>query len=214
MSIVLFEDELVSRLDPVAIGKPAFAISCGVSRLVDLLAGCGRPLHARVRDHLTAIVASDYPEFQAGAIDVRSPSLWVNARLVPSVQNQELLFEILKRGRPGIVRSNASIAVALVPAGTEVDEDFRGRPPLDSFSALGLPALEAELPLFEYAHDVIRHHLQTLGANLERRIARGNYRQHADGVFLADGATLGDYVVTDTRRGPIVLEPGATDRAL
>ena len=38
MSIVLFEDPLVAQLDPTALGRPAFAITCGSYRLIDLVA--------------------------------------------------------------------------------------------------------------------------------------------------------------------------------
>jgi glucose-1-phosphate thymidylyltransferase len=197
MSVVLFEDELVARLDPVAIGKPAFAISCGSLRLVDVASQLGRPLFARVRPHLANTVVADFPSFQSGAVDARGPALWINARMVPSARVLSQLRSLLTARRPGIVRSGKAVACALVPPGKSLED------------AGELPSLEAELPLFEYAHDILRHHLTTLGANLEQRIAGGAYEQLADGVFAMPGATLGQYVVTDTRRGPIVLEAGA-----
>ena len=45
MSIVLFEDEHVGQLDPVALGKPAFTISCGSHRLLDIAEQLNHPLH-------------------------------------------------------------------------------------------------------------------------------------------------------------------------
>ena len=51
----------------------------------------------------------------------------------------------------------------------------------------------------------MREHLATIGDHLSDRIARGTYHEMADGVFPAPGAKLGQYVVTDTQRGPIVL---------
>ncbi len=210
MSIVLFEDHLESRLDPIAVGKPAFAIHCGASRLVDLVAELDRPLYARVREHLRAIVAADYPAFRAGAVDVGQPSLWINARLVPSVCVLEQLRRLLKTNQPGIVLSGQSVVACLVPAGRSVGEDAGGLPSLDEFAALGLPPLDADLPLFEYAHDIIRYHQSTLAANLEQRLAAGPYRQLSDGLFVAEDVTLGEPLVTDTRQGPIVLEAGAS----
>lgn len=62
---------------------------------------------------------------------------------------------------------------------------------------LGLPAAEIELPLFEYAHDLVRYHLSILASNLEDRLARGSYREIADGVFAAEGAGLGEHCVVD-----------------
>ena len=56
MRMVLFEDEHIGRLDPVALGKPAFAIHCGGYRLIELAALGGLSLTAAVRPHLRAIV--------------------------------------------------------------------------------------------------------------------------------------------------------------
>ena len=50
---------------------------------------------------------------------------------------------------------------------------------------MNLPAFSGELPLLEYPHDIIRHHLLTLRENLEHR-ARDGYRQLSDGLFVAD----------------------------
>ncbi len=210
MAIVLFEDDRVRQLDPVAVGKPAFAISCGGYRLFDIVAALGLPAGVRVRPHLTDIVAADFPQFAAGASDSSGPTLWINARLAPSVKSLEQLAAILQAGQPAIVRTENSVVAALVPAGTSLDIAAGALPGDADFDALGLPPLSVELPLFEYPHDIIRHHLATFSANLEHRLARGGYQQLADGVFVAAGATLGQYCVTDTSKGPILLDEGAT----
>jgi len=103
------------------------------------------------------------------------------------------------------------VAAALLPANTELPA---AEAPHQEFQAaidrLALPAVAANLPLFDYPHDVVRHHLLSLGGNLALRLAKGAYREVAEGVFLADGAALGQYVTTDTRKGPIVLDERAT----
>jgi glucose-1-phosphate thymidylyltransferase len=48
-----------------------------------------------------------------------------------------------------------------------------------------------------------------MGQTLEHRIAQGGCREIADGVFVAEGARLGEHLVTDTKAGPIVVEAGA-----
>jgi glucose-1-phosphate thymidylyltransferase len=80
------------------------------------------------------------------------------------------------------------------------------------FSAAGLdvvPAVTEPLPSIRYCHDVIRFHRQYLAENLNWAIASGRYAEIADGVYAADGASMGPYVATDTRGGPIVLDEGA-----
>lgn len=210
MAIVLFEDEQIAKLDPVAVGKPAFAISCGGNRLFDIVGQLDGPVHARVRPHLAAIVAADFPRFHSGPLESSGPVLWINARLVPSAAVLGQLRELLAAERPGIVKSAAGVSAALVPGGAGPNPALDRAPSGEEFAALGLAELSAELPLFEYPHDIIRHHLTTLAANLEHRLACGGYTQLADGVFAAPGAVLGKYCVTETARGPIVLEEHAT----
>ena len=210
MSVVLFEDDAVALLDPVAIGKPAFAINCGGYRLVDIAAQLQLPLQARVRGHLATVVAADFPMLEDGPLEPQSPTLWVNARMVPAVQTLGELQRLVRNGKPGVVRAGKAVVAALVPPETSFGHGGGNVPAPEEFAAMGLPPLEAKLPLFEFAHDIIRHHLTTLAGNLDHRIAGGRYRQLDDGVFAGPDATLGKYVVTDTRRGPIVLEAGST----
>ncbi|MEX2114621.1 MAG: putative sugar nucleotidyl transferase [Pirellulales bacterium] len=210
MPIVLFEDQHVVQLDPVAIGKPAFAIGCGGYRLIDLVATLGEPIQVRVRTHLREIVAADYPTLSSGPIANDRPALWLNARLVPAVAVIERVRELLTLGKPGLVTVGPSVAAALVPPGTSLGNDPERWPDAAEFAELNLPALAAELPLFEYPHDIIRHHMITLSANLQHRIAHGSFVEHADGVFVAADAKLADYIVFDTKNGPIVIESGAS----
>ena len=139
MSIVLFEDDLVCRLDPVALGKPAFTVSCGAVRLVDLVAGWNGPLHAQVRTHLQAIVAADYPGLQQSLPESSGTVLWVNARVVPSRAAGELLRAWWKSGEAGVIRTGQAVAAALVPAGKQAAD-------WSSLAGLELPAREGELP--------------------------------------------------------------------
>ncbi len=74
--------------------------------------------------------------------------------------------------------------------------------------ALKLPSLAAELPLLEYPHDVLRHHLQCCRENLEHRLKTG-YREVREGLFAAENVTLGEQLVTDTKQGPIVIDHDA-----
>lgn len=216
MSVVVFEDEQTEQLYPITTGRPAYAITCAGYRLVDWLVRLEMPLRGIVREHLGALQAADFPELTAQADDnaATAPCLLVNARLVPSRSNFEALRLLLRDGTPGVVRDLSGVAAALLPAtapapspGLRVDEIT------DYFAYAGVTALEpldVSLPLLEYPHDVIRYNLTVFGENLEHRLTTGAYSEIADGVFAADGATLGQYVVTDTRRGPIVLDENAT----
>ncbi len=208
MSILVVEDSSVDRLAPITLARPAFAISCGAARLIDQLAGLGQSLHAVVRPHLRAIVAADYPE-----LSVESPSdhriLIVNARLVPSVAARTELSRILQQGRAGVVRSNDTVAAALITHAEHLPAELTPESITNFLETSRLPELKAEFDLLQYSHDVIRYHLTTIVDNLQQRIAEGDYREVADGVFAAEGVVLGDLVATDTSAGPMLLERGA-----
>ena len=230
--IVLFEDEQVVDLYPVSVGKPAYTINCGSYRLLDLAADVaeafGERVHALVRPHLR-----DFRQAESvpGTVTRASPSLFINARLVPSVPARQTLKKVISAGRPGVVaasdefrppRDNSAarsanpneleVAAALVPPDAVLPpEDANAKELAAWWARLRLPRLDApRLPLFDYPHDIVRHHLLTLAANLEYRLSSGHYKEIADGVFAAAGAKLGQHVVTSATAGPIVLDEQAT----
>lgn len=211
MPVVLFEDSHVTQLEPVTLGKPAFAIHCGGYSLVELAVGLGQPLTASVRPHLREMTRLDFPDVRQGLSPANEATLLVNARLVPSVDTIKKLGKLLAAARPGIVQQGEVVAAAMVGAKEAARLSDPGPANLaEQCLALRLEPLDVELPLFEYPHDIIRYHQAIFGDNLQHRLAAGLYREMAEGLFLAQGATCGQYVVTDTRRGPILLEAGAT----
>jgi UDP-N-acetylglucosamine diphosphorylase / glucose-1-phosphate thymidylyltransferase / UDP-N-acetylgalactosamine diphosphorylase / glucosamine-1-phosphate N-acetyltransferase / galactosamine-1-phosphate N-acetyltransferase len=209
MHIHLFEDEFVPRLYPVTIGRPAFAVTCGTYRLYDLVRQLALPVRCLVRPHLRDVVDLDFPSSAAAGSAANGAKLAVNARLVPSIDALNHLGMLAARGEPAIVRSGEAVAAAVLPA----DSFDPGAEPvllLDALSRLAAPQLPIELPLVDYPHDILRHHLAIFSSTLEHLLRGGQYRQQDDGVFLAPGAKLGPYVVSDASAGPIVLEAGAS----
>lgn len=226
MKIVLFEDSRVAELYPVTIGKPAYAISCGSYRLLDLAQELGGEIHAHVRPHLAAFRQVEPPAASPEG-KVSAATAYVNARLVPAASIAKTVHSLLAAGQSGYVAASddhrpeadrnramtwADLAFAILPPGAaapafEADtvqfDAWRKACRLNEFA-------EPKLPLFDYPHDIIRHHLRILTQNLERRLATDGHREAADGVFLAEGARLGEYVVADTRKGPIVIEARAS----
>jgi glucose-1-phosphate thymidylyltransferase len=211
MTVILFEDSRVTQLYPVTVSRPAFTISCASFRLFDLASGWGHGVRALVRPHLRAVQQADFP--QSGVQHGRNGETvaLVNARLVPSAAAARNVQDALRAGRPGMVSGAQGVALAILPPGSTPPNDDANAEQLEGFlTGLKLPPLALDLPLFVYPHDIIRHHLELLGPNLAHRLATGSYREIADGVFAAAEAQLGQYVVADTRHGPIVLEERAT----
>jgi glucose-1-phosphate thymidylyltransferase len=211
MTILLFEDSLVTALYPATVARPAFLISCGSRRLMDQMTRLGPPVRAAARPHLREILRADFPHLLASPPDPETATLLVNARLVPSVATREELARLIREDRPGVVRDGDSVAAALVPAGApDLPRNLHAESWNTFIEGLQLEPLDARLPLIQYPHDIVRHHLAILSENLEERIARGGYQEIADGVFAAPDAKLGNYIVSDTSRGPILLETGAS----
>jgi UDP-N-acetylglucosamine diphosphorylase/glucosamine-1-phosphate N-acetyltransferase len=212
MNILVFEDELVGRLNPISLARPAYAISCGAYRLIDWLRELELPLFGVVREYLQEIQRVDFPDINSNVLD--GQTLLVNARLIPSVHAFQELRNWLKQARPGWVMHGQEVAALCLP--TVVLPPLLDIGPagiaayLESVKLEGLPTLDYRLPLFEYPHDVIRANLEILTPNLEYRIARGHYTEIMPGVFAEQGATVGQHVVTETRSGPIVLDENAS----
>lgn len=208
--ILLFEDAWVSRLAPLSHARAAFELSCGGYRLVDLAGRLGRFVRAAARPHLRAYLAHHRPELVEPPPAGEGMVLMVNARLAPRAGAIEQLGRWARQRELALVRCGQNVAAVLLPPGRLPPETVAHGRELDAWiEGLRLPSVEMDLPMLEYPHDLIRHHPAALAENLEDRLRRGAYREVADGVFVADGARLGQNVVTDTSRGPILLEDGA-----
>jgi len=217
MNVVLFEDEQVSQLFPITVGRAAAMVSCGSYTLFELFREFGARPHLAVRSHLREMLRADgvLDDPASGAKTLRAqpgePLVLVNARLVPSVTVVERVLKLVRAGRPGVVAENGSTALAILPPEAPAfPTDARPAEVIGYLSLQPLAPLEAELPLIHYPHDVLRHHLTSLPENLAFRLKRGEYREIADGVFAAEGAKVNQFVVSETGPGMILLEAGAS----
>lgn len=217
MTVVLFEDDLVTQLFPISVGRAAANISCGGFTLIELFRALGIRPHLTVRPHLRELLHADGVIAATTASDAQlrgkpgEPLVLVNARMVPGVAAVERVIGLIHDGKPGIVRSGDSFALAILPPDAPpLSADARPAEVVDFLGRLQAEPLEAELPLFQFPHDVVRYNLTTLVGNLEFRLKQGAYREVADGVFAADDAKLGQYCVSETNNGPVLLDRGAS----
>ncbi len=210
MQVVLFEDDRVSQLDPVAAAEPAFAVTCGSYKLVYLERSLG-PALSVLRKHLRPVEAATYPDRVPAGKPLTGSVLFVNARMVPSVTVKARLKALADAGREGIVTSGESVAAAIVSRGPiqlAADQDPTSLVAL--IKSFNLPPLAADLPLLEYPHDLLRHHMACCRENLEHRIQQGGYKEVRDGLFVADNVTLGEHLVIDSKNGPVVIDQDVT----
>lgn len=217
MPIVLFEDRSVEHLNPVSLGRPAAAITCGGYRLVDLLSELGpvsESVQYVVRPHLHDLVAADFPQLRcidpSLAPTANRPVVWLNARTAPLLGNIAALKKLLARGQAGFVQAGDAVAAALLPADARrPSAQLIPATVATYFNELSLPRLddaELQLTLFEFPHDIVRYHQAGFAECLAHRLKTGNYRQMQDGLFVAEGVSLGEHAVVDSRSGPVVLD--------
>ena len=206
MQIVLFEDALVDQLAPVTIGRPAFSVTCAGWRLDELLRSTFGAVHAAVRPHLRDLLSADAPDSVLGD-SIGGPALVVNARLAPTVANLRRLEALPKSPHRGLFLQNDRLVAALLGVGVRMPiadgnvERTLLESPLDRH-------VVSDFTLFEYPHDILYEHQSAFAEGLALRLARGQFEQTTEGVFVGNGVQLGAHIVTDTRQGPVVIDAG------
>lgn len=209
MRIIVFEDKRVLRLYPMAIARPAYAITCGSYRLIDWLRRLGAPLSGLTRPYLSAIQDNDFPDLTPLSERSEETVLLVNARLVPSHTNYLSLLKLQQFDSPGVCRRNDQVVAMIrhIPPGRNIA--WSG---LDELLAESdgeeLPELPVsdELRTFDYSHDIIRENMEILGENLDHRLAEQSLTEIQDGLFVAADVRLPDHFSCDTSDGPIILD--------
>jgi glucose-1-phosphate thymidylyltransferase len=150
---------------------------------------------------------------QDAAAELEPPAIVVNGRAIPSPSALRTIEALVTdSGKRGVVWHENQIAAIVRPDWSWADIQSASNSGFDTLlqAAATLPRLEEQLPLFTYPHDVVAANMDVIGDNLEHRIASGAYEQLADGVFAAKGAKLGEYVLTETGDGPIIIDENAS----
>lgn len=213
MNVLVFEDPLVDNLYPVTTGRAAYAISCGSFRLIDWLEQLGGPVRGVIRPHLTLLQSLDFPELSRPLPGDDRWTLLVNARLVPSRSNFAALQSLLTHANPLALWTEGSLRAAVLPTESVLAVGNLSGQKLLELAGRVDPAVgnarPLDLPLFQFPHEIIAWNLRCFDENLSHRIDSGRYREVIQDVFIAEDASLGDFIVTDTKSGPIVLDQNA-----
>ena len=220
MTLVVFEDTYCDFLAPVTTGRLAATITCGSYRLIDLLPELGQAVFGLSRDYLEPIQAVDFPalmiphESSGPSTAEHRVKLLLNARVAPIEANRLTLHALLREHptQPTIIRDRGAVAAVVNPPLT-INDVAKLR--VDTLSAwldshaVAFPESPQSLSTFLAPHEIIATHMREISANLERRLSENRWSQLQDGVFLGEGAKLGEYVLCETQRGPIIIDEGA-----
>jgi glucose-1-phosphate thymidylyltransferase len=214
VSIVVFESSDSQRLAPITTGRLAAAITCGSYRLVDLVDELDVETYYVARPYLSEIQRRDFPtlrELDAGTAD--SPTLMLNALIVPSRANANVLRQLVRE--PGletkVIWDRGTVAAIIRPPFSHHDLIASGYGGLDGLLAdcLEMPKSDLELETFQQPHEVIAQNMTIIGDSLEHRISSGELTQLSDGVFVAENVSIGEHVLFETNDGPIIIDHDA-----
>ena len=238
MSIVVFEDPQCELLAPITTARLAAAVTCGSFRLVDLLEPFGSEVYGISRPYLQTIQRIDFPglkipdeSFTDGKPE-RPIALLLNARVAPTTQSFAQIQALLRLATqsiqnpvPMVVWDREHVAAVINPPWTVEQLFHYGYLGVEEWleKAKAFEVFECDLATIAVPHELIACNMACIRDSLEWRIQLGQsaaegrtgvpqvtqLRQMGDGLFLADGASVGEYVLTDTRKGPIVIDSGA-----
>ena len=217
MQILCFEDQLVNRLTPIVLARPAYAITCASLRLIELLKHIDDNVGISVRPYLAAIQKFDWQLEEPKSIDDSDGVLLVNARLVPQVALMPKLKKLATSKHSTVVLDaddeNAVLAAWITAADVKANEatikDFETLADFSVSIARGFESTDVALDVFRFPHDVVQQHMNEMPAAMNWRLEQGGYSETSDGVFVQEGVEIGDYAVIDTSEGPILLDAHA-----
>lgn len=162
--------------------------------------------------------------------------LLLNARLVPNILLLDFVRDCITQEQCVSFPWQNGIACACLPAAQVLKSLKKMKAsylkqtdvlPLEWAEVTeGIPQrIHHPFELLDYPHDAVRCNMRFFTANLEYRLAhtvpaltgnansrwtKGSWKEIRDGVFAAENVKLGDYLVTDTSEGPILIDEGAS----
>jgi UDP-N-acetylglucosamine diphosphorylase / glucose-1-phosphate thymidylyltransferase / UDP-N-acetylgalactosamine diphosphorylase / glucosamine-1-phosphate N-acetyltransferase / galactosamine-1-phosphate N-acetyltransferase len=201
--IVLFEDHLLDDMDPIALTRPAFAVTCACYTLFEIACEVAGEVGWVVRDHLVKTTAQRFARRAHGD----GPTLFLNASIVPDVRYAERFRQLAADARPFVATAGKRVSAALLPAGVLAPTPLNAENVTPWLLELKLPLMEEEcFKTLDHQFEVIKYLEPLFAANIEHRIRAGGYRELKPGVFAAENVSIADTAVFRTREGPVVLE--------
>ncbi len=233
MTIVVFEDQQTELLAPITLARLAATITCASFRLVDLLDLLSDDIYSIARPHLQAIQRADFPSLKSidhetggAASPDRAVPLLVNGRLAPTAANFQrlqqlaaLLSEQGPKAGPAVVMDRDHVAAVIAPPWSLHQLFSAGYLGTSEWleKAKEFPRLDFSLQTIGMPHELIACNMECFQANMELRLqlSRSGYpsycnlQETSEGLFVAENATVGEYVLSDTSKGAIIIDAGA-----
>jgi len=211
MKIGVFEDAGVDLLEPIALTRPAFALRCGASTMLERQQRVlgAKEIGAWVRPALAELARLVHPAMPINDSDWR-PNVWVNARWLPPANAD------LDAAPPGVGLVGQEVAYVVTPPVALLDHPGD----VNNWIALcksELPHVTADGTMIDYLWDAVDRNGDALiqdwqwfqqlhGAIKNPGIA---VIGPSEQLVVANDATIEPFVSADTRHGPVLIDRGA-----
>jgi UDP-N-acetylglucosamine diphosphorylase / glucose-1-phosphate thymidylyltransferase / UDP-N-acetylgalactosamine diphosphorylase / glucosamine-1-phosphate N-acetyltransferase / galactosamine-1-phosphate N-acetyltransferase len=236
VTIVVFEDQQCEELAPITLARIAATVTCASFRLIDFLdsicESTGSSMYGIVRPHLQAIQRIDYPTLRTldhgasatnGASHDQKLRLLLNGRIAPTSAAYQAIESLLRQdshnrdAQPRVVLDRDFVAAVINPPWSLHDLYGMGYLGAEEWlsKAKTFTPVDLSLPTIAHPHELIATNMSCFRGNMELRLKtpalnRGiSMTQTTDGLFVAKDAFVGDYVLADTKNGPILIDQGA-----
>ena len=207
--LVLFEDHLLSDMNPITLTRPAFAVTCACTTLYEIVAEAGGSAPAFVvRGFLAKLAARQFPAGPLGdGPPGGGPKLFLNASIVPDTRYIAKIRDLACAGRPFVATTGERVSAAFLPAGTAVPRPLTSENITPWLLELKLPLHEEEIfRTFDHQFEVVKFLEPLFPSNIEHRLKAGKYRELQPGVYGAENVTIAASAVFHTGEGPVILE--------
>jgi UDP-N-acetylglucosamine diphosphorylase/glucosamine-1-phosphate N-acetyltransferase len=213
-SICIFEDELFTRLHPLALTRPVYEFRCGISMLREKIVRRfpNEKLYLFCREYLAEIARESMPNVAINQLP-SEPCLFINGRFIlgeklPGLGSQDMSWK--KNGEVAAARISGNRLAKLA----QIKDGIIPTPWFD-----GLPVEEIDGTFIQYSWDLVRHNAAQIktdfahfnrGGQILGKIYPNVTLLNEKNIYIAAGAKIKPGVVLDAEDGPILIGDGAT----
>ena len=206
-NIILFEDQFIEDMQPIAYTRPAFAVTCACYNLYDVAKMVSPNVRYVVRDYLRRIT----PRSFEAAPRVEGPTLFLNAAVAPDVRWVDRMKALLADGKSFLCPSGQRVAAALLAADEAIPTNLTPTIVTPYLLDLNLPLYEEPLlKTVDFPFFTVKYLAELFPENLKHKIASKRFRQIWPNVFVGENVDTADTAVFSADAGPIVLDDGVT----
>jgi UDP-N-acetylglucosamine diphosphorylase / glucose-1-phosphate thymidylyltransferase / UDP-N-acetylgalactosamine diphosphorylase / glucosamine-1-phosphate N-acetyltransferase / galactosamine-1-phosphate N-acetyltransferase len=220
MRLCVFEDSAVGLLEPLTLTRPAWALWCGASTLLErhVRTFAATEVGVLVRPELADLCRLEYPRLAVNDDNFLQGDdvLFINARWLPP--GQATIDSV--RAHVGFV--DGQIAYVVGPSPARPGSDFGKFQDWLDHCRNALPNLEAGGIVVDYLWDLVEGNAEALIQDWHWYRQTQPVSPTPPGVGLAgppeklviaEGAVLEPLVFVDTRQGPVLIDRGAVIHA-